>query len=307
MTLPLTLQIQQAALDGKSSLTDALRRAKIACIKLGLTEFGGWVDKELNGYMEVPNSELPEYRKIYGRVEVLNRYHGWNAIQFQSSQQEEMFSLAPVGFPISLIEDSVPQDIGKDTSFNFQYPSEIQAMLRSSMPRAADFRIKLELSQIRGILNAVRNILLEWTIDLEKQGVLGENLTFTSEERERSAVVTANTVNHISIGQVGSFVQNAQDSVVQGTVESTTTLSRSTLDLVQQVEALLPASNLLPAIHNEAQAALGELREAANAPTPESGRLKKGLETLKRVLAPAGESLLKYAVDAAVTKILGHS
>jgi hypothetical protein len=156
----------------------------------------------------------------------------------------------------------------------------------------------------------IQVLISSWTIDLEKQGVLGEKLTFTSEEREKSAVVTANTVNHISIGQVGSFVQNAQDSVVQGTVESTesiTTLSRSTLDLVQQVEALLPASNLPPTMHNEAQAALGELKEAANAPTPESGRLKKGLESLKRILAPAGESLLKYAVDAAVTKILSRS
>jgi AbiTii len=120
MTVPLILQIQQVALDSKSSLTDALRKAKIACIKLGLIEFGDWVDKELNGYMEVPNSELPEYRKIHGRAEVFNRYHGWNAIQFRSSQQQDSFSLAPIGFAISLVEDAVPQDMEKDTSFNFQ-------------------------------------------------------------------------------------------------------------------------------------------------------------------------------------------
>ena len=73
---------------------------------------------------------------------------------------------------------------------------------------------------------------------MEKQGITGENLTFSPEERERSASVTANTVNHIHIGQVGSFVQSAQDAVVQGSVETTTTLSQSTLDLVQQVEVL---------------------------------------------------------------------
>jgi hypothetical protein len=51
MTTSLILQIQEAALDSKSSVTDALRKAKIACVKLGLTEFGNWVDLELTGYI----------------------------------------------------------------------------------------------------------------------------------------------------------------------------------------------------------------------------------------------------------------
>ena len=51
MTTPLILQIQEAALDSKSSVTDALRKAKIACVKLELAEFGNWVDLELNGYI----------------------------------------------------------------------------------------------------------------------------------------------------------------------------------------------------------------------------------------------------------------
>jgi hypothetical protein len=65
MTTPLILQIQEAALDSKSSVTDALRKAKIACVKLELAEFGNWVDLELNGYIGKV-SELPEYRKLRG-------------------------------------------------------------------------------------------------------------------------------------------------------------------------------------------------------------------------------------------------
>ncbi len=59
MSTPLILQIQQAAPDSKSSVTDALRRAKIACVKLELTEFGNWVDLELNGYMDKKVEETP--------------------------------------------------------------------------------------------------------------------------------------------------------------------------------------------------------------------------------------------------------
>jgi hypothetical protein len=93
---------------------------------------------------------------------------------------------------------------------------------------------------------------------------------------------------------------------MQGSVEATTTTthSQSTLDLVQQVEALLPASQLPVEIQGETQAALSDLKREATAPRPDNGRLRKGLESLKRVLAPAGETLLKIAVDAAVSKLL---
>jgi hypothetical protein len=48
---------------------------------------------------------------------------------------------------------------------------------------------------------------------MEKQGVLGNDLSFSQQERATSADVTAQTVIHI--GQVGSSVQSAQYSVVQ--------------------------------------------------------------------------------------------
>jgi hypothetical protein len=149
------------------------------------------------------------------------------------------------------------------------------------------------------------NILLDWTIAIEKQGVVGGNLTFSPEERERSTSATAQTINNFHIQQVGSFVQNAENSVVQGGIDSTLNLATGVRNLVQQVEQLLPAAHLEPSLQKETLAALDELKEVADSTSPDSGRLRKGLESLKRVLAPAGEHLLKIAVDAAVTKLLG--
>jgi hypothetical protein len=306
MTLPLILQIQEAALDGASSITDALRKAKVSCLKLGISnsDFGKWIDRELNGYTTL--EDLPDYRKLSGQPEGYNPYHGWQPVIFHSSQQKDNWSYAPIGMTISAIEDSIrrPQSTG---TFSFPYPQEVEQDLRDSVNHGTQFRIALDRAHCGNIVHSVRNILLEWTVEMEKKGVLGENLMFSADEMGKSASVAAQTVNHINIGQVGSFVQHAAQSVVQGSVEATTTtLSQSTLDLVQQVEALLPASNLSAPIQGETLAALGELKEAASAQHPESGRLRKGLESLKRVLAPAGETLLKMAVDTAVTKLLQH-
>jgi hypothetical protein len=65
---PLILQIQQSALDRGSSVTDALRKAKVACVKLTLREFQKWVDFELNGYVGVQFDDLPPYRKLFGKL-----------------------------------------------------------------------------------------------------------------------------------------------------------------------------------------------------------------------------------------------
>jgi hypothetical protein len=140
---------------------------------------------------------------------------------------------------------------------------------------------------------------------MEQQGILGENLTFSAEDREKSASLTAQTVTHINIGQVGAFVQSASQSAVQGSVETALNLPRETIGLVQQVEALLPVSNLPQQIHDDARRELESLKQEASAAHPEGGRLRSGLESLRRILAPAGETLLKLAVDAAVAKLLG--
>ncbi|MGH7783461.1 MAG: hypothetical protein ACREO5_06450, partial [Candidatus Binatia bacterium] len=276
MITPLILQIQESALDNKSSVTDALRKAKIACIKLGLTEFGNWVELELNGYIGKKVGELPEYRKLHGIPEAFHSYRGWTPITFASPEQERKWSLAPIGMTIAATEDSL-RDAKSTGLLYVPYPPEIRHELRKSLNVnwINDFRIKLNSLDCANIVHAVRNILLDWTLAMEKQGILGENLTFSPEERERSASMAAKTINNFHIEKVGSFVQNADSSVVQGDVNLTLNLAAGVRDLVQQVEQLLPAARLEHQLMQESRAALDELKEEANSTSPDSGRLRK--------------------------------
>jgi hypothetical protein len=304
MTIPLILQIQAAALDNESSVTDALRKAKIACMKLGLKEFEEWVDSELRGYMDKKISDLPEYRKLRGIPQAYNVYQGWKPIIFQNEKDHKITSLAPIGMTISAIEDSL-RGANNEGEFGFPYPAEMQQQLRKSLNWGDDLRIKLSTFQVAGIVHKVREILLEWTVELEMQGILGDNMAFSSEDRQKSAAVTEHIINNISIGQVGSFVQSAEHSVVQGSVGTTAELANGTRDLVRQFGQMLPASDLPAPIKDDARTALDQLNDAANAKPPDHGRIRRGLEALKRVLAPAGEHLLKIAVDAAISRLLG--
>jgi hypothetical protein len=125
--MPLILQIQQAALDSNLSVTDALRKAKGACTKLSLSEFGNWVDLELNGYMNKSSEEVPEYRKPHGTLEAFSSYQGWLPIQFNNSEQEKAFSLAVIGMTIPALEESLRNaSASPGGEFSFPYPPEVQ-------------------------------------------------------------------------------------------------------------------------------------------------------------------------------------
>jgi hypothetical protein len=304
LTAPLILQIQQAAIDSNSSVTDVLRKAKVACTKLDLTEFGSWVDLELNGYAEKPADELPNYRKLRGFPQGDTPFVRHLPIIFQSAKMESICSLAYVGLSMPEIEETLRSTNHKG-SFKFTYAPEQTALLRQWLnSQTGMFYIALSASQLGNIPNTVRNIILDWTMDMEKQGILGTDLMFNEQERAKSEAATQKTVNNIHIRNVGAFVQSAENSVIQGGANSVINLD-GVHQLVKQVEELLPGADLPPSVKENTETALVELKEAANANSPDKRRLRKALVALKSVVAPAGEHLLRIAVDAAITKLTG--
>jgi hypothetical protein len=95
MTTPLILQIQAAALDSKASVTDALRKAKLACVKLELKEFEEWIELELSGYIDKKVSEMPQYRMIRGVPQGWNPFHGWQPVSFVGFRGATIFLYCP--------------------------------------------------------------------------------------------------------------------------------------------------------------------------------------------------------------------
>jgi hypothetical protein len=304
MPLPLILQIQQAALNSDSAVTDILRKAKVACTKLDLSEFGSWVDLELNGYMDKPVEELPKYRRLHGTPEAYNPFHGWQPIVFQTEKVATSCSFAPIGMSMPAIEESLR---GKNNTgvFEFPYPPGLAGKMREAMNwETANLRIKLGVPQVVNIPHTVRNIILEWTMAMEKQGILGTDLTFNEEERAKSVAATAQTVNNIQIAQVGAFVQSAEKSSVQGGVGTTINFAESVRDFLGQMERILPTSDLPNSVREHAAEALAELRAAASAPSPDASRLRHGLESLKHIMEHATGHLVATGALALITKLL---
>jgi len=67
-----------------------------------------------------------------------------------------------------------------------------------------DMAIHIGRASIVSILDNVRNRVLDWAIKMEQEGIIGEGITFSNQEREQAQ----NAMTHISIGSIGNFAGN---------------------------------------------------------------------------------------------------
>lgn len=87
----IVIELQQLASDGKTAITDLLRKAMAVAMKLDRQEFRGWVQSELSGY----NSSVPDYRVNRWRLSGFNPRFGPMLRRFADLAIEEKFARPP--------------------------------------------------------------------------------------------------------------------------------------------------------------------------------------------------------------------
>ncbi|EDL58260.1 AbiTii domain-containing protein [Gimesia maris] len=221
--LPLVLQLQELATNNESDISELLRKSLLVSTKLDLTEFRDWANSELHGYKE--DSNVPAYRQVLTDLRVLNPYHGY--IPFLIDDPEFMDLICNnvkvtvgIGSLIDLLHGPNPEN----ARLVMPLPSEVTIDLMRMQGR--DFQLEPQRivgrNQIAGILDEVRTIILEWSLKLEKDNILGEGLTFSAAEKNR-AHANINIQNFQGIlGDVSQskVTQNLHQTVKQGDFES---------------------------------------------------------------------------------------
>jgi hypothetical protein len=193
----LVLELQRDALNPSTSILVLLRKALVVAKKLNIKEFQDWVEKELNGY---PNgSELPKYRFILGELKAFNPYRGW--IPFIIPLQiHELVSKTSVPEPISQIESLIVNTKDAKTRLVIM-PPRLEHLLRSFEDIPYEIKIHIDRSQVHKVLEAVRDVVLKWSLKLEEDGILGEGISFSQEEKQIAAKHDYSSFIQINVGQ----------------------------------------------------------------------------------------------------------
>ena len=287
-------ELVNAAMEPSTSPSDLLRRALVVARRLGVSELTDWISSELNGY---DSDEVPEYRRIKGQLMVENPMRGRIPFFVPPDIAEQLLNVS--------IRQSVPELIklaqsttGIYSHFSANNEYTLMQMMQAENGVAMRPTLKFSTVQMQGIIEKVKTRVLEWALDLEAKGVLGEGMTFTPQEKQ--------TVQeqHYHFGDVsGSQIQigsNGSNQTQTQTGGDTAALS-ALIDVLREV---IQQGSLEAEAREELRAELMTLQAQAASPKPKWAIIKATVGSIKAVLENAAGGVLSAKVLPYLTALL---
>jgi hypothetical protein len=208
----LVIDLQKSALDSQINTTNLLRKAFVVAKKLKLSDFENWISLELNGYSN-KDADIPDYRKVFGQLKGLNPLTGWIPTLLNvNAEMQELLLTRKVSDPISELEFLMNS---KEESLCITYPDAVERQLGIMFGFQTKYQLFVSKSQFQGILESVRNVILNWALELECDGILGEEMIFNEVEKQ-VAVQKNYTVNNfygdVSNSQIQQHSQHCKQT-----------------------------------------------------------------------------------------------
>lgn len=228
MSDSIVLQLQSLASDPNSNIEELLNKSLLVARKLKIKEFRKWCELELEGYEK---NTLPEYRKFRGQLKVFNPYHGFQTFIIPDDLDEVVTSIS-INLSVGEINNLLKQD---GDSFENVISNQAKRQLMS-LQGGYDLepRVIFKRSQLLGITSKLRNIILNWSLQLEEDGILGKGLKFSDKEKE-----AAMSVNHFNIQNL----QGIAGTISGGTINQNNQMNIKEMDF-DSLAKYLAANNV---------------------------------------------------------------
>jgi hypothetical protein len=216
----IVLELQRLAAESSVNVAELLRKALIVATKLKIEDFRTWVSDELNGY---ETKKVPDYRLLRGLAVAEHQYRGTTQIQFADGETRNLCSLVPIEANAAELEQYVRASSSMHVFHAPEFHDDFQRLLPASMRNP---HVIIPASAIGGIIDRVRSTILQWALKLEEEGILGEGMTFSNEEKEKAArsqsihihsftgVLGDVSGKNVQIGDYGSIHQHLKDAGV---------------------------------------------------------------------------------------------
>jgi AbiTii len=296
----LVLQIQRDALNMQVSVDELLRKAKTVAFKLGLEDFLTWIDLELSGYGD---KGVPPYREIRGELYSLNPMRGWVPLLFGDQDSRSELSVYKFRGSVTELTDLVSRC---DTGSSFAVPyGSMRVAYGPDLTELASVRLQVDRAALVSILGAVRDKIHGWSLALEREGVLGEGISFSEPERKKAR---GSDVIY-QIGHIENFSGVLGDTSGRTTIKSTQTNIAPSLDLEKVGSVLRRIEDHLEELELDA-ARTKPLRDAVNLAKaelqtrdPDRSKVWSALQTISRICEGAAGSLVAAGIVSLITRL----
>lgn len=150
-------ELRECAMDPTERVTKLLRRAKIVAAKFGDSSMASWLSLELGGYPE--GTLPPDWRRARG---LLRSWSGQAWLPIDFSVDPELGKAVPDWLPIGHEIAQIEALAEGEGPFAHRPADELNSLV------GAPVAFRVPRAQFRSILEAVRERVLDWTIELEK-------------------------------------------------------------------------------------------------------------------------------------------
>lgn len=273
----LVLELQKDALDKNTRVSDLLRKAFVVSKKLSIIKIEEWLENELNGYPS--NSNIPDYRTVHGQIKVWNPYQGWQPLNFSDPEEAEILAKRKINQSIGELDSIIENN--KDGELQVPFTQNIINSLMKSMEIPLHPVLFISYSEVIKILNVVRNTVLHWSLQLEKEGILGEGMSFSKKEKQIADKVTYQITNYIGSMQNSQLQQDSSGAIQK------LNIGINIDDLLAFITELNKSIDKLDLEENEKQkliTGIGTIENQANSPKPKQKIIFESLKTLRTIL-----------------------
>lgn len=288
----LVLDLQKEAMDSNSETSDLLRKAYVVARKLKIKEFEKWIMLELNGYH---GKEIPPYRKVRGELKYWNPFQGYKDFLIDHEKFSDIFSTRKLNNSIAELEDLHRQ--GGTDPIKIPTPPDIyMSFLREFNVEIGPQYLFVATPRIKAILDTVRNRILEWSLKLEDDGILGEDLQFTIKEKEIAEEKSSkyNTMIKDSVVQIGD--RNIQN-VNQINLDEVSGLLKDIKDSIEDLELSSDQAK-------ELTIGMDTIQSQVSSKKPNQVIIYESLKSVRNILEGCASSAIAPTLVNAVTKLI---
>ncbi|MFG0530774.1 hypothetical protein ACF8FB_10590 [Pseudomonas sp. yb_2] len=185
----LVLELQRDVLDRTIHIPDLLRKALLVSRKLKIKDIEEWLDNELNGY---ELRSVPSYRLISGELKAFNPYRGWIPVDMGGELHASMCE-TPARDSVSQIADLVERT--ETGTVIVKFPANLNTAFRNLMRTDYEPALHVPVHKLVRILDVTKTNIMDFALDLEARGILGEGIRFSKAEEQLAQSITYNTIN----------------------------------------------------------------------------------------------------------------
>ena len=282
--------LQTEIMSPNCDIVNILRKAHFIASTLNLTDFDKWIMSELNGY-PTPN-DCPEYRILHCDLYAFNQFNGWMPTVFRNTELENLISITKMNNSISQIISMSEQEGDKPMS---EILGELLLLLNECFNTSnTRFALFVSKTSIMDIIEKVKTTVLDWTIKLESEGILGENTTFSEQEKQVAATIPQTINNYYgNTNIVSSPTENMQ--IVSGNNNEVSFSYEFAKNAVEEIEDSISAKDISDTDKEYALSIINNIKnQIDNKNNPST--IKNSFNLLKEFLIGIGSSFAASAI-----------